>query len=144
MGKVWTDEECEPFDTVFRSALVNKVVDADTFDLRVFTGFGTLADTRVRLLGEGVLLTPLDARDDGVDAWEVKGEEREKGVVAKARVEALVHPGDEVRIFSKRGGKLDGLRRYLAMILVNTMPGGWVSLGDLLVEEGHATPWTRA
>jgi endonuclease YncB( thermonuclease family) len=144
MSKVWTDAECAPFDTPWRSAIINKIVDADTFDVCVTLGFAAKVDTRVRLLREGAFTTPQDPSDDGVNAWEVRGPQRVEGLVARERVLTLLQPGDEVRIFSQKGAKLDGLRRYLAVILVNTIPGGWVSLGDTLLEEGHATAWERS
>jgi endonuclease YncB( thermonuclease family) len=144
VGKRWTAAEVEPFNTPWRSAIVNRVVDPDTFDVRVQCGFGVSAETRVRLLREGVYTTPQDPTDDGVNAFEIKGEQKAEGLVAMSRVLGLIQPGDEVRIFSQRGGKLDGVRRWLAALLFENEPGVWLSLGDLLLEEGHAVPWVRS
>jgi endonuclease YncB( thermonuclease family) len=145
MGKVWANTECEPFNTPWRTATMLRVVDADTFDMRINVGFGVNGpEVRVRLLREGAFTTPQDPKDDGVDAWEVKGSEKFQGLLAKERVEHLIQPGDEVRIFSQRGGKVDGMRRWLSVVLVNMAVGEWRSLGDLLMEEGHATEWHRS
>jgi endonuclease YncB( thermonuclease family) len=145
MVRVWVDSELDPFTTPWRSAIINRIVDADTFDVRINVGFGVNGpEVRVRLLREAAFTTPQDLSDDGVDAWETKGVEKVQGLAAKARVESLLRSGDEVRIFSQRGGKVDGMRRWLSVVMVNLTPGGWASLGDLLIDEGHATVWTRS
>ena len=59
-------------------AKVVKIVDADTVDLMVSLGLHSYSEERFRLRG--------------IDAWEVRGKEREKGLLAKARVEELTEP----------------------------------------------------
>ena len=102
-------------------ATVKRVVDADTMDLEVDLGFGVLKNDRFRL-----------AR---IDAWEVRGEERPKGLLAKARVEELCPVGSKVLISTnKEKGKYG---RYIAEIIIE-FDDQLTNLNDLLVEEGHA------
>jgi len=100
-------------------ATVHRIVDGDTFDLDVDLGFGVMMRQRVRL-----------AR---VDTWEVRGEERPLGLKAKERVEELMPPGTKVTMRTlKDKGKYG---RYLAEIIL----ASYENLGDLLLNEGHAT-----
>lgn len=57
-------------------AEVNFIVDGDTVDVTVDLGMGFFKKTRMRLLN--------------FDAWEVKGGEKEKGLLAKAALDALL------------------------------------------------------
>lgn len=145
--KLWTPEETVPFITAWREAEVVKVVDADTLDLSIDLGFEVRIVTRIRLISEAVITTPQNRLDDGVDAWETRGVERERGLAAKARVLMLCPQGSTVRMFSRRGGSRGKYGRWLAAILYatrNPKTGAvdWRSLGDTLVAEGHAERWT--
>ena len=60
-------------------ATVTKVVDGDTVDLLVDCGFNIIRKERIRFYG--------------VDAWETRGEERERGLKAKEFVLNLIPPG---------------------------------------------------
>ena len=98
-------------------ATVTKVVDGDTVDLLVDCGFNIIRKERIRFYG--------------VDAWETRGEERERGLKAKEFVLNLIPPGTEVVV---RTGKEQGkFGRYLGEIFF-----GGRSLNDMLLEEGHA------
>ena len=98
-------------------ATVTKVVDGDTVDLLVDCGFNIIRKERIRFYG--------------VDAWETRGEERERGLLAKEFVLNLIPPGTEVVV---RTGKERGkFGRYLGEIFF-----GGRSLNDMLLEEGHA------
>jgi len=57
-------------------AEVVRVIDGDTFDVRLDVGFDTHIFKRIRLLG--------------VDTWEIRGEERERGLIAKEFVETQI------------------------------------------------------
>ena len=103
-------------------AVVDRVVDADTLDLRVDLGFGVLLKERFRL-----------AR---IDAWEVRGEERPQGLVAKARVEELCPVGSRILIATEKDKGKYG--RYIAEIILLGADDKLTNLNDLLVEEGHA------
>jgi micrococcal nuclease len=118
------DEECEPFKTEWRWAQVVRIVDGDTFDLLIDLGFDVHTRSRVRLLG--------------ADTWEVRGEEREDGLKAKRRVLELIPPLTDVRIRSHKGGSRGKYGRWLAEVLYQEGEE-WLSLGDILIKEGHAT-----
>lgn len=138
MGKLWTNEETMPFVTAWREAELLRVVDGDTFDVRVDLGFDVMIAARVRLMSEE-LVTGLGKSN--VDTWEVRGEEREAGLRAKARAielfsaDVIAHP--RVRIFSAKGGSRGKYGRWLACVLYK-VNGGWRSIGNTLLEEGHA------
>jgi len=108
-------------DEYVRKAKVLRVVDADTLDLLVDLGYAVYVKERVRL-----------AR---VDAWETRGEEREKGLMAKAFVESLLEAADhEVTVrTTKHKGKYG---RYIAEIEVQ-LELDTVNLSDKLLEGGH-------
>lgn len=95
--------------------IVDRVIDADTFDIIVDLGFQIKMKQRFRL-----------AR---VDAWEVRGEERQMGLKAKAFVQDLIE-GKEVILHSEKEGSFG---RYIAEIWVNGE-----NVGDQLLAEGHA------
>lgn len=131
----WTTQETQPFKTPWRSAVVLNVVDGDTLDLRVDLGFDVQIVTRIRLMAEGTL--PEGGDLASVDAWEVRGAEREVGKLAKARVEKLCPFGSTVRVFSAKGGSRGKYGRWLAVLLYRD-GDTWRSLGDTLLAEGHA------
>lgn len=140
-----SDEETEPFTTLWRRAIVDdfdlddeEVYDGDTYTLLVDTGFDSWVMVRVRLLG----LASIDNPKLGVDAWEVRGTEREAGLKARDRVRDLLPTGTEVRIWSRKGGSRGSLNRWLCVVCYRTAEG-WVSIGDQLIEEGHAEEWWR-
>ena len=159
--RIWTFEECEPFDTPFRPASVKfpkprARPDGDTFDVLINVGFdieGVAA--RVRLCGESWILS---GGKIGFNAWERKGDERERGDEAYRRRVELCAPGDKVLIRSFKGGSRGSLNRWLALILVNLSRNeegvlvrtelgaegsGWYSLADVLQHEGHGREWWR-
>lgn len=145
MGKLWTDEETTPFATPWREAQIlpddgrkEGVVDGDSFRMLIDLGFDVKIEAYTRLLGEGVLTTPDDKTDDGVDAWETRGSEKVLGDLAEARAEELLPVGRTLRVWSFKGkGDKGKYGRWLVVVLYPTI-GGWKSLGDTLVEEGHA------
>jgi len=104
-------------------ARVVKVVDADTIDVIVELGFNTQAHERLRWYR--------------INAWETRGEEREKGLAAKAWVAALID-GKMVWIHTVAGNSVDSDKkgkygRWLADV--------WFEgkcLNDELVRLGYA------
>jgi len=144
MGKLWTDEETTPFETPWREAVVvpdvgrlEGVIDGDSFRLRVDVGFEVDIRAYCRLLAEGAILTPDDKSDDCVDAWETRGKERELGALAEQRAEELLGVGRKLRIWSFKSGDKGKYGRWLVVVLT-PVEGGWKSLGDTLIDEGHA------
>jgi micrococcal nuclease len=99
-----------------------KVVDGDTIDVDVDLGFSV--HTRQRL------------RYARVDAWETRGAEREKGLVAKQFLIDLIAGGKGlmVRTVKDKQGKYG---RYLAEVFVVT-DRGLINTNDALLTGGHA------
>ena len=144
MGKLWSDAETTPFATPWREAEIlpddgreEGVIDGDSFRMRISVGFEVEVRAYTRLLAEGILTTPDDKTDDSVDAWETRGAHKALGALAEARAESLLPLGQKIRVWSFKGGDKGKYGRWLCVILVQ-VDGGWKSLGDILVEEGHA------
>ena len=72
-----------------------------------------------------------------IDAWEKRGEEREKGLEAAQYVCGKIPTGVRVLIktFKDKTGKYG---RYIAKVYYREN-NGWTCLNDMLVKEGHAT-----
>lgn len=114
-------------------ATVLKVVDGDTIDLDVDLGLYTHAHERVRLYG--------------IDAWETRGEHKEKGKLAREELRKLLAQHDRLRIRSVKD-KRGKYGRFLAIVHVDpplnvvervgTPPGLLGTVNEWLVEQGHA------
>ncbi len=104
-------------------ATVTKIVDGDTIDVLIDVGFGTYITKRLRFLL--------------IDTWEVRGEEREKGLLAKARLTELVDTAETVYIqtIMDAEGKYG---RVLAWIWTET-EDVLLSVNEILLDEGHGT-----
>ena len=85
-------------DDQVRRASVVRVVDGDTFDARVQLLYATEHVSRFRVLN--------------FDAWETRGDEREKGLAAKAALALLLK--DEV--FLRGGVEQDKYGRWLVSL----------------------------
>ncbi len=113
--------EFQPPAYCYRAKVI-KVVDGDTIDVQIDVGFDTHIYKRLRLLG--------------VDTWELRGDEREKGLVAKERMEHLVLEKD---VFVQT--EMDGEGKYgrvLAWVWLET-ESEHLNVNNLLIEEGHGT-----
>jgi micrococcal nuclease len=123
--------ELQPFVTAYRRASLRRVIDADTLDVLVDLGFDVHVHARLRVLRRG--LAPFDA-------WETRGEERDLGLLAKARAEEIL-ASQELRILSAKGGSKGKYGRWLAEVWVCIDPDNdlWASLADVLQEEGHGS-----
>ena len=120
-----------------------KVVDGDTIDCWIDLGFKVKWKARVRYMG--------------LDTWESRTrdlEEKAKGLLAKARNNELLEQG----IFKLRSFGTGKYGRVLGEIIVapdfvgdhiqecisnpeskiDLSSDGWVSVNDILMEEGHA------
>ncbi len=120
-----------------------KVVDGDTIDAYIDLGFKVKMKQRIRYMG--------------LDTWESRTrdlEEKAKGLVAKARNNELLEQG----IFKLRSFGTGKYGRVLGEIFVSPdfvgdhiqecianpesaidlSSDGWVSVNDILMEEGHA------
>ena len=120
-----------------------KVVDGDTIDCWIDLGFKTRLKKRVRYMG--------------LDTWESRTrdlEEKKKGLLAKARNKELLESG----VFKLKSFGTGKFGRVLGEIFVSPefvgehitecinnadsdidlSSDGWVSVNDILIEEGHA------
>ena len=120
-----------------------RVVDGDTCDAMIDLGFDVWVKSRIRFYG--------------VDTWESRTRdlaEKEKGLAAKARNKELLEGGN-FKLISHGTGKFG---RVLGEIFVtpeivgdhiteclnnpesniDLSADGWVSINDILIEEGHA------
>jgi len=111
---------------VYRVDSVKKVVDGDTIDVRLDVGFDTLITKRLRFLD--------------IDTWEVRGEEKEMGKVAKARLIELLTAAPEIYVQTV----MDATGKYgrvLAWVwLVDKVNETQLIANRVLLEEGHGTP----
>ena len=108
-------------------ATVLKVVDGDTIDVMVDLGMGVHRKERLRF--------------SRINAWETRGEHKEKGKLAKARVAELIPVGDKVLIKTQKDKK-GKYGRYIAEIFI--LDGVMsVNLNDLLLNEGHAVLYNK-
>ena len=120
-----------------------KVVDGDTIDCFIDLGFNLKTKKRIRYMG--------------IDTWESRTrdlEEKKKGLAAKARNKALLAQG----VFKLKSFGTGKFGRVVGEIFVDPdIVGdhinecisnsdssidldhdGWVSVNDILIEEGHA------
>jgi micrococcal nuclease len=120
-----------------------KVVDGDTIDCYIDLGFNMKTKKRVRYMG--------------IDTWESRTrnkEEKVKGLAAKARNKELLEEG----VFKLKSFGTGKFGRVLGEIFVDPdivgehitecitnddsdidlSTDGWVSVNDILIEEGHA------
>ena len=125
------------------SAKVLRVVDGDTADAMIDLGFDTWVKKRIRF--------------KGVDCWESRTrdlDEKKKGLAAKARNKELLEAG----VFKLKSFGTGKFGRVLGEIFVSPdyvgehinecinnsnssldlSRDGWVSVNDILIEEGHA------
>jgi len=103
-------------------ATIIDVYDGDTVTALVDLGFHTKVQLRIRLFG--------------INTPEIRGKERESGLKARDRVNALIM-GKEVVLKTHRD-RQEKYGRWLAEIF---LPGSEVSINTLLIEEGHAVPF---
>lgn len=109
----------------YRVKEVVKVVDGDTIDVQLDVGFASYLRKRLRFMG--------------VNTWEKSGAEKEKGLLAKARLEELLDGADNIYVqtIMDSQGKYG---RVLAYVWVET--AGVVTLvNTLLIEEGHGVEY---
>lgn len=105
----------------YRVVEVVKVVDGDTCDVLLDVGFSTYLQKRLRFLK--------------IDTWEVRGEEREQGLVAKARLIELLEESEKVYVQTVMDAK-GKYGRVLAWLW--TQNGAVITnVNDQLLIEGH-------
>lgn len=102
---------------MLHSAIVNRVIDGDTYCCTVSLDFDITLKIIVRLFG--------------VDAWEMHGEEKQKGTAAKCYIEGLI-AGNTVTL---NPYKRDSFGRWLCDVYFK---GQFVA--DLLEAKGFLKP----
>ena len=110
-------------------AKVMRIYDADTIFLDIDLGCGVHI-TGNNGKGEGVRL----AR---IDAWEVRGGERDKGLVARDFVRDEFPAGADV-VIETTLDKTGKYGRLIAEVWYTNVAGTWFNLSDELVDLGHA------
>ena len=87
----------------------------------------------------GIVNFEIKLRLADIDAFEISGTEREKGLAAKSYLESLIL-GKDVWIVTQKD-RTEKYGRYLATIYIQTIDG-FVNVNALLVENGHAVVYT--
>ena len=107
---------------IYRVVKVVKVVDGDTIDVLLDVGFHTYLQKRLRFLK--------------IDTWEVRGEEREQGLIAKARLIELLEESDAVYVQTV----MDARGKYGRVLawLWTEKDSVMTNINDQLLVEGHA------
>ena len=112
-------------------AKVVKVVDGDTIDVDIDVGFYTTLRKRLRFLG--------------IDTWEVRGVEKEKGLIAKQRLIELLDDVDNQVVVQTKMDATGKYGRVLAWVWT-IKETNWteskehiINVNELLLKEGHGT-----
>ncbi|HEC65642.1 MAG TPA: thermonuclease family protein [bacterium] len=103
-------------------AKLERIIDGDTIVADLYLGLNVILDGQyIRLYG--------------IDAWETRGEEREKGLKAKEYLEGRLSKGQiEIEIRPEWGQNGKGkYGRWLGIVYVNE-----ININTELVEKGHA------
>lgn len=87
-------------------------------------------------LGLGVVLDNQYIRFYGIDAWEIKGEEREKGLKAKEYLEGRLDEGEKIEIEMRLEWGQNGKGKYGCWLEIVCVDG--VNVDVELIEKGHA------
>jgi len=105
-------------------ANVERIIDGDTIVVNLILGLGVVLDYQY-------------LRFYGIDAWETRGEERPKGLLAKEfLIELLEHAQVIIEIRPEWGSRGKGkYGRWLAVIYIAETG---VNVNELLISEGHA------
>jgi len=109
------------------------IYDGDTYRLDIDRGF------RDWMLAAKVRLADIDCPS-------IKGEERPLGLAARDRVRELLHPDAEI-IIRPRAADPQKYGRYLVDVAFRPYPPAdnptaWHDLGEVLLNEGHAEPYS--
>jgi len=99
-------------------AILKRIVDADTIDCDVDMGF------RAWRMGERFRLA-------SINAYEMRGHERELGKAATNYLSGIIKPGDELVLVTEKDP--DSFGRWIATVYYKGL-----NLNDDLVEKGHA------
>lgn len=118
---------------IYHNVTLDRIVDADTLDFNLDLGFHIFVKHRFRLAG--------------INAPEIRGDERAYGLIAKNRVESLLNECPISRIITF---KADSFGRWLADVYLkqedNTFESNIprmieVRIQDILLREGIVAAW---
>ena len=110
---------------VYRVIAVTKVVDADTIDVVLDLGLHVRVHRRLRFLG--------------IDAYEVRGEERQKGLDAKFALEEMIYDAHKLYVQTEMDAE-GKYGRVLAWLWVADEEG-IINVNQQLLIEGHGVPY---
>lgn len=105
----------------YDEAVVLKIIDGDTVDLMVNLGFNTWSKSRIRLYG--------------INAPEIKGEEKPLGLKSKEFLSTLIKVGDTINITTHG---IDKYGRCLATLFI-----GKLNINDYMIEKGYAVEYMK-
>ena len=109
---------------VYRVKEVLKIVDGDTIDVSLDVGFYTYLTKRLRFLN--------------VDTYEVRGDEREQGLLAKQRLAEILAEADRIYVQTEMDAR-GKYGRVLAWLWVEK-DATYTCVNEQLLLEGHGTP----
>ena len=111
---------------IYAEDSASAVYDADTIHVLIDHGFEVFSQRILRL-----------AR---IDAWEMRGREREKGIVARDVLRSMIL-GKEVIIETQKD-TTGSYARYLAEVFIE-IDGETINVNDYLLENGYAVPYEK-
>lgn len=114
------------FDLYNYKAHVTGVYDGDSITADIDLGFYMcMRNQKIRLYG--------------INTPEIRGEEREQGLIARDRVRELILDKDIILTsYKDKSGKYG---RWLGTILIMDEDGSWTNVNQLLLAEGLATTY---
>jgi len=107
------------------NAIVKKIYDADTITVDIDLGFG-------------IWMKKQSIRFYGVDAPEIRGEERPEGLIAKGMLMKWIPVGSEILLRTHKDSK-GKYGRWLGEILVlDEANPGLININEKLIQDGYA------
>jgi len=115
----------EPPVYTYKVALVTKIVDGDTIDVHLDVGFESYVHKRLRFLG--------------IDTYETRGDEREQGLLAKARLTEIIAAADRLYVQTVMDG--EGKYGRVLATLWSEIDGVLTDVNRQLIVEGHGVEY---
>jgi micrococcal nuclease len=107
------------------NAVVERVIDGDTFIAVIDLGFNISIRERIRMLG--------------INAPEVHGDSKEKGLDAKAFLTEILE-GEKVILETEKD---DDFGRWLARVYMKEDDDKLTDVCQLMLDTGHAVPYKK-
>lgn len=110
---------------VYRAKVI-KIIDGDTIDVDLDLGFNITARKRLRFLG--------------IDTFELRGEEKEKGILARNRLEELLSNKEVfVQTEMDEKGKYGRVLAWIWILSEETL----INVNEQLLREEHGTEYVQ-